>query len=273
MLKRKTTGSIVCPRCGKLISANAKECMYCGKKNPGLWGFGVNFQKLFGNTLGVVSLITGACVFLYVVSLLIDPLAIFRPRGFFDILAPSTKALDEMGMTGAYAVSQGRWWTVITAIYLHGSLLHILFNMLWLRQLGVMVDNLFGSARTFLIFTVSGVLGFILSNTMGIMITIGASGSIFGLLGALVFYGRSRGGHFGTAIYRQVGSWAIVLFLLGFMMPAVNNFAHAGGFIGGYLSAMILGYSEMKRENATHVLLALIALALTVVAFLLEFIA
>jgi len=272
MIKRKTTGSIVCPSCGKLVSANAKECMYCGRKNPGLWGFGPVLQKYLGDSFGIVSSVTLACVALYVISLLIDPMAIFKSRGFFDLLAPSIRALDELGATGAYAFSHGRWWTIITAIYLHGSILHILFNILWLRQLGVMVENLFGSARAFLIFTISGAFGFLFSNLFGIMITIGASGSIFGLLGALVYYGRTRGGYFGAAIYRQVGSWAVILFLLGFMMPAVNNIAHAGGFVGGYISAKLFGFHESKREDATHKLLAFIAVVITVISFLIEFI-
>ena len=272
MIKRKTSGSIVCPNCGRLVSANSPKCIHCGRKNPGLWGFGPELKKILGGVSGVIPIITAACIVLYVLSLLIDPLALFRPRGIFDLLGPSMKALDNLGMTGVYAISKGRWWTVITAIYLHGSLLHIVFNMLWIRQLGFMVEDLFGSSRTFVIFTISGVIGFIVSNALGIMLTIGASGSIFGLLGALVYYGRKRGGEFGMAVYRQVGTWAIVMFLIGFMMPAVNNFAHAGGFIGGYLSAMYLGFHERQIENARHRLLAKVALGITVFAFILEII-
>jgi rhomboid protease GluP len=100
-------------------------------------------------------------------------------------------------MTGSYAMARGRFWTLITAIYLHGSLLHIVFNLLWIRQLGPAVEELFGTSRLILIFTFSGVAGFIISNLVGIQFTIGASGSIFGLLGALIYYGRHCGGVFG----------------------------------------------------------------------------
>jgi rhomboid protease GluP len=266
MLKRKTTGSIVCPNCGRLVSVNAKKCISCGKRNPGLWGYGPLVQQLLGNG-SMIPPVIGASVILYVLALLIDPAAILRPQGMLELLSPSMKALDDIGMTGAYAMSQGRWWTLITAIYLHGGVLHILFNMLWLRQLGVMVEQLYGTARTFLIFTVAGAVGFYISDLAKIPFTVGASGSIFGLLGALIYYGRRRGGVFGAALYRQVGTWTIVLFAFGFLMPAVNNLAHAGGFISGVLASMLFGFQEQKRETANHRLAAIAALVLTMVCF------
>ncbi len=266
MALRKTTGSIVCPNCGKLISANAKQCIHCGRKNPGLWGYGIYIQKLFGAN-GMVPIIIGVSIVLYVLSLLIDPSAIFRMQGMLGILSPSGQALHNLGMTGAYAMAQGRWWTLITAIYLHGGVLHILFNMLWLRQLGHMVEHLYGTARSFIIFTLAGVVGFVVSDAVGIAFTIGASGSIFGLLGALVYYGRKRGGAFGAAIYRQVGTWTIVLFIFGFLMPEVNNLAHAGGFFGGLFAAWLFGFQERTPENQNHRLAALSLALLTVVCF------
>ena len=266
MIARKTDGSIVCPSCGRLISATAKICMHCGRKNPRLWGYGQLIQKYFG-TGSMMPIVTAVSILLYVLALLLDPRAIFRMQGIFSLLSPSMQAMDSLGMTGSYALSQGRWWTLITAIYLHGGILHILFNMLWLRQLGYMVEQIYGTSRSFLIFTIAGALGFVVSDWVGIQFTIGASGSIFGLLGALVFYGRKRGGVFGTALYRQVGTWTIVLFLFGFFMPAVNNLAHAGGFVGGVLAAWLFGYQEMKAETQNHKLAALGTAILTLVSF------
>ena len=112
-------------------------------------------------------------------------------------------------MTGVVPVMvQGHWWTMITAIYLHGGLLHILFNMLWVRQLGPMVSELFGPFRLFIIFTVSGACGFALSVLMGNAYTLGASGSIFGLLAAAIVFGRQRGSSMFTRHFLQ---WAIIL--------------------------------------------------------------
>jgi len=90
----------------------------------------------------------------------------------------------------------GYWWTIFTAIYLHGGLLHILFNVLWIRQLGPAVEEIYGPARLVIIFTVAGAAGFVASNMFNVWFTVGASGSIFGLLGAIIAYARKRGGAF-----------------------------------------------------------------------------
>jgi rhomboid protease GluP len=263
---RQTSGSSLCPSCGKLNSVQAPVCFYCGQRNPGLWGFGPSLTRLVGQ-LSFARVVTAVCIAAYALSLLLDVRAALRLRGPLSILAPGGGALDALGMTGAAAWALGRWWTLFTAIYLHGSLLHLLFNVLWVNQLAPMVGELYGRSRLILIFTAGGVLGFVVSNGVGVPFTIGASGAIFGLLGAMVCYGRSRGGTFGVAILRQYGQWALVLFVLGFLMAGVNNFAHAGGFAGGYLAAAALGHSDRKPERGAHQLAAAAIIALTALGF------
>ena len=263
---RRKTGSSLCPSCRKLNSVDAPVCMYCGRKNPGLWGYGPAVGRLLGD-LNFARVVTGVSIAAYVASLLLNPRAAMHLSNPLDLLAPGGAALDAVGMTGAYAWARGRWWTLFTAIYLHGSLLHILFNLLWINQLAPAVEELYGRSRLILIFTAAGVVGFVASNWIGIAFTIGASGSIFGLLGAMVAYGRRRGGTFGVAILRQYGQWALVLFVLGFLMAGVNNFAHAGGFVGGYLTAMALGHAEGQREGSTIQLAATAAILLTALSF------
>jgi rhomboid protease GluP len=102
---------------------------------------------------------------------------------------------------------------------------------------------------------------------VGIEFTIGASASIFGLLGALIYYGRRRGGAFGSAVYRQVGMWAIMCFLFGFMMPGVNNWAHGAGFVFGYLTSQWIGFEERRPESQTHQMIVLGLIVLTCVCF------
>src|SRR5207244_11845013 len=156
------------------------------------------------------------------------------------------------------------------AIYLHGSVLHILFNLLWIRQLGPAVEELYGPARLVVICTGSGALGFVASNLGGVPFTIGASGAIFGLLGAMVAYGRKRGGVFGGLILRQYGQWALLLFIMGFFMSGVNNFAHAGGFIGGLAAGLVLSFEDQRGESGFDRLLATACILLTVVGFALS---
>ncbi|MBI4246422.1 MAG: rhomboid family intramembrane serine protease, partial [Candidatus Rokubacteria bacterium] len=216
---------------------------------------------------GVTQVISAACIALYVASLIGDPAGALRPRGPFDLFSPSPGVLDALGMTGAYAWAAGRWWTLLTAIYLHGNALHILFNVLWIRQLGPAVEEVYGPARLLIIFTVSGVAGFIVSNAVGVPFTIGASGSIFGLLGALVAFGRRRGGLFGGIVLREYGQWALVMFVFGFFMSGVNNWAHAGGFAGGFLAGLALAITERRGETALDHLLAGALGVLTVAGF------
>src|SRR5437762_3081056 len=182
-----------------------------------MWGFAAPLRALFGRH-SFTNVVTVACIALYVASLLLDPRAATSARGPFDAFSPSTGALLALGAAGTYPWSLGHWWTILTGIYLHGGVLHILFNVLWIRQLGPAVEEIYGPARLVVIFTVSGVAGFVVSNSLGVPFTIGASGSIFGLLGAIVAYGRKRGGVFGRMVLQQYGQWAPIVFNLGFCM-------------------------------------------------------
>lgn len=259
-------GSMLCPNCGKLVSISAEECIHCGYKSPGLWSWTTGMRELF-RRYDFAQAVTTACVMYYALSILLDPSALFQFHSILALGMPSHESLERLGMTGSLAMQQGRWWTLITAIYLHGGLLHIFFNLMWVRQLAPQVEELFGPARLVIIYTFSGVLGFLLSNYRGIPFTIGASGSIFGLMGAIVCYGRMRGGVFGTEIYRQTLQTAAILFVFGLFMPVVNNWAHGGGFIGGYLAAMLVGYSEKSSERPWVQGLTAVTLGLTALSF------
>jgi rhomboid protease GluP len=263
---RQTSGSSLCYSCGKLNRVDAPVCFYCGARRPGLWGFGAAANRLRGR-VSFARTVIAVCAVAYIASLALSSGSLGRPRGTFDILAPSLPALDLLGMTGAYALSQGRWWTLITAMYLHAGLLHILFNMLWVNQLAPAVEEAFGPARLVVIFTAGGVAGFALSDAAGVSFSVGASGAVFGLLGALVFYGRNRGGTFGVAVLRQYGMWALVLLVFGFVMPGVNNLAHAGGFAGGYLAGWLLGHEERRPEQGGLRLTAAATVLLTAACF------
>src|SRR5262249_19424367 len=115
---RKRSGAVVCPNCGRLVDVNEPQCPYCGRPAPGLFGYGPAIRRWLGG-FALPLAIVGACVALYVIALVIDPRGIFRMAGLFDILAPTSAALAVLGMTGAFALADGRWWTLITAIFLH----------------------------------------------------------------------------------------------------------------------------------------------------------
>ncbi len=260
---------MICPNCEKLISVDVERCPFCGAWRPGLYGVTPRLHRLFGRKLDLDSVIIMGCVVLYVVALVLQPSAVFRWRGIFDLLSPGDRALLQLGMTGGEAWRAGWWWTLFSSIYLHGSLLHIFFNLMWVRQLGPHVTEVYGQARSFIIFTVAGAFGFLLSNLLSGTYTIGASGSIFGLLAALIVYGRRR--HI-SMLSAQLWQWAIVLFVLGFLMPNVNNWAHLGGFAGGWGTASLMRFGDEKRESPQVQMLALALLALTAFAVIMSFI-
>ena len=267
---------ILCPSCHKLISSDEPRCRFCGQARPGLWGLTAFFRR-FGLSVNFPHVITLVCAGLYILSLLFDISAVFDFRGgLMSLLAPSMKASYLLGMTGYHwAFIEGRWWTLITAIYLHGGLLHIVFNMLWVRQLGPLVEELYGPFRLFVIFTVAGVVGFLFSTLLGTQYvegfprsSLGASGSIFGLLAAAIVYGRRLGS---TLFTRQFLQWAVLLFVFGFIMSGVDNWAHAGGFVGGYAVSYLFSKTPGSREGLGTYVAAGACVVLTIAAFLLQF--
>ena len=267
MLRRQRTGSVVCPSCGRLVGVNDERCFNCGRRNPGMWGFAAVLRRL-GHDAGFTELVMGGTILLYGATLLTG--GIQQGGGLFNLLSPTREALFAFGASGAYpVVVLGRWWTVLSAGWLHASLLHIFFNLLWVRQLAPAVAELYGPSRMVIVYTLSSITGFLLSSVTGAYLpifggagfTVGASAPIFGLLGALVHYGR-RGGS--SAVGSQAWSYAIVLFLFGFFMRGVDNWAHLGGFVGGYLASRWL--DPLREERTDHTLGALICLAATAAA-------
>ena len=264
---------MVCTSCGQLVGVNDATCYNCGRRNPGLWGYAPALRSL-GHDLGFVTFVTGACVVVFALTLVASGGDIGF-SGLFNLLSPSNEALLAFGASGSVPVFQlNRWWTVLSAAWLHGSLLHIFFNMYWIRQLAAPVADMYGPGRMVIVYTVSSITGFLASSTVGQLIgpvpliggglfTVGASAPIFGLLGALLYYGRRSGS---SHVHGQALSLAAVMFLFGLVMSGVDNWAHAGGFGGGYLAGRFL--DPLKPERIDHLLAAVICLMLSVLSIL-----
>jgi len=274
VFQRRTSGSVVCPSCGSLVGVRDDKCYTCGRSNPGLWGFGPALRQI-GVNLGFAQIVVGACVTLWVITLLMSGAGI-RTGNIMSALSPSTTVLLVFGASGAVPVfGLGRWWTVLSAGWLHAGALHILLNMYWVWQMGPSLAELFGPSRTMIIYTVGGITGFALSSFAGAFLpalpflhgadlTIGASASVFGLIGALYHYGRT------SSIARQQANFIIiqaVMFGLLFGPNAgIDNYAHLGGFGGGYLMSAFL--NPLTRERGDHAIIAiacLVASALSII--------
>jgi rhomboid protease GluP len=267
MLGRQRTGSVVCA-CGRLVGVQDDRCLNCGRWNPGLWGFAPALRR-FGNDLGFIDLVTAACVLLYIATLGLSALigSGIGTGGLFNFLSPAIESLLAFGASGAIPLFyEGRWWTLLSAGWLHGSLMHIIFNMMAIRQLGPPCADLYGPARAVIIYVLSSVTAFLLSSFIGYwfgripiiggaQVTLGASGSLCGLVGAILYYGE-RGGS--RMIRSQIGSYAIGLLLMGVLLPRVDNMAHIGGFAGGYLIGKWL--DPLRPERLDHILGAIACL-------------
>jgi len=290
--QRKRTGSILCPSCGKLVGVNDEQCFYCGRKKPGMWGLTTVLANL-GRELPFEKVVVGGCIFLYLAMLAVmmvdDPESIqIMQGGIFNLLAPGNEALVRFGAAGAWSVFVfDRWWTLLSAGWLHGNLLHIAFNVYWIRLLAPATSDLYGASRMIVIYTVSTIVGFLISSGVGAYVllgrnmpwleglglggshlTVGASAPILGLLGAAVCYGHRTGAYSAS---RQAWSYALFMIIFGFLMPRVDNWAHIGGFAGGYLAGLML--RPERRESPTHTGLAiacLVATAASIVASLVD---
>ena len=265
MNQRQRVGvAMLCPGCRKLLNRDAPFCPHCGLQRPGAWWKRLALRGWLHDPNQVVKVLIGINAAMYVISLLVSPRSSQVSFDLLTTLSPSNQSLLQLGATGTIPIDQlQRWWTLLSANYLHGGILHILFNMLALRQLIPLVGHLYGINRLIVLYTLTGVAGFWVSYVAGVPFTIGASAALCGLIGATLYYGKSRGGLFGEAIYRQIGGWAIGIFVIGLLIPGINNWGHGGGMVAGALLGYLIGYRERGEEQPWHTMLAAVCMAAT----------
>jgi rhomboid protease GluP len=269
MANRSRHGPLLCPGCRKLVSADERQCPHCGLRSPGSrWKHPLAIS-VFSSDERLIHTIIAASVLFYLLSLLVSSRGPGLTGNPMTFLAPDSHGLFVLGATGTIPIDRyHRWWTLLSAAYLHGGLLHIMFNMLALRQIGPLVVREYGTHRTLIIYTLSSMAGFLLSYLAGISFTIGASAAVCGLIGGALYYGKSRGGIYGQGIYRQVGGWALGIFLFGFLVPGINNWAHGGGMAAGILLGRLVGYRERRPAGRSLRLLGGICLSVTAAVLL-----
>ncbi|MGD9301283.1 MAG: rhomboid family intramembrane serine protease [Desulfobacterales bacterium] len=256
--------SILCPNCKKLISASELRCPFCDTARPGSWWKNNPWGRVFRDSNQFVKSLIAVNVGMYIIAILFNPRATGLSLNPLTFLSPSDTSLLLLGATGTVPIDKyHRLWTLVSASFLHGGILHIFFNMAALRQLASLVNREFGVYRMFVIYTMSGIIGFLISYLAGIAFTIGASASVCGLVGAVLYYGRSRGGIYGRNLYRQISIWIVFIFVFGLMVPGINNWGHGGGILAGIIFGYLLGYQEKRKEGIIHKMLAGVCATLT----------
>jgi membrane associated rhomboid family serine protease len=179
----------LCPACGTLVGASATKCHQCGTSLTfSLAALSRSLSGLITTEAPVTYAILAACSILYVFSLLITIRSggMAAPSGglfgIFNMGGISGRVLYRLGMSLPWPLDLIQPWRLVMAVFLHGSLLHIGFNMWVLYDIGPQIEELYGSARYFFIYIVTGICGYLLSSFFGKM-SIGASGAILGLIG------------------------------------------------------------------------------------------
>jgi membrane associated rhomboid family serine protease len=234
----------LCPACGMLVGAGTTRCHQCGASMTySLAAASRSLTKMMPHAAPITYSIVGLDCLLYGLSLLMT----IQRSGGFDANAGGLRGilLSLGGISGtillrlgesvpmAYAVSQP--WRLVMAVFLHGSLIHIGFNMMTLVNIGPMVEETYGSARFFFIYVLTGFVGCVASSTVG-NFSVGASGAILGLVGVLLAQTAGSKSASMRQQRSQLISWLISIAVLGFVMRGmIDNYAHAGGFAAGYL--------------------------------------
>jgi rhomboid protease GluP len=264
MSNNNQRNSLLCPGCRKLISRSNDVCPFCGLNKPASRLKNNIFISWLSDGDQLVTTIMAVNVIMFIFSIIIDPPFGSLHFSPFHFLSPSNQSLLVLGSTGTIPVFQlDRWWSLMAANYLHGGLLHLVFNMLAIRQLAPLVIHEFGANRMIILYTLGGIGGFFISTLAGVRFTIGASAALCSLIGALLYYGKSRGGTYGQNIFSQIGGWAIGIGIFGLLVPGINNWGHGGGIVLGVALGFLLGYTEKKRERFSHKFMAMTCLAAT----------
>ena len=171
----------------------------------------------------------------------------------FIMDGPDIISGESIGQIGLYGcnygplLKAGQIWRLVTHIFLHGSLVHLLLNMYSLYILGTQIETLLGKVKFLVVFLVSGICGGLLSGLLNDAASVGASGAIFGLMGSMLCFGYHYRTYLGDALKRQIMPVIILNLAIGFMTSGIDNFAHIGGLIGGIFCTMALGVESKSK--------------------------
>jgi rhomboid protease GluP len=222
------------------------------------------FRNIWGREELIRFLIT-TNIMLFVTALMLNPQTVNISLNPMFFLSPGTGVLYKLGATGTLPVlSEDRWWSLITANYLHGSLLHLVFNMSALNSVGKINMEIYAPSRFFLIFCLGGVISMAVSSLAGIPLTLGASGAVCALIGSMSYDDwRSHEGNLKMRI-ASIGVWVVFIGLIGLTLPAVNNWAHGVGYVSGFFLGFCFWPRVTQNEKTLLRVAATTAMLVTI---------
>ena len=159
-----------------------------------------------------------------------------------------------------YFIVHGEYYRLITGIFFHNGILHLMFNMYSLYVIGTQLESFLGKVKYLIVYLLSGLAGSVLSIFFSNSFSVGASGAIFGLLGNLLYFGYHYRVYLDSVIKSQIIPLIVLNLSLGLMLRGIDNWAHIGGLIGGIFSTMGVGikYKSEKYEMVNGIILYLI---------------
>src|SRR5215467_12977241 len=236
----------MCPHCRAFITTRDKVCPYCNER--------VAPRSYRPESSGMLAGFIPHARYTTVLILFIN-LAFYLATGLYSMRSGSGGFMDIdattlVGFGAAYSpfVFAGQWWRLVTAGFLHGGLLHILFNSWAMFDVGAQVDQIYGTPRMLVIYFVSTVTGFLTSVMLRPVLAVGASAALCGLIGAMVAAGLRDRSAFGAVIRGAYIRWFIWILVFS-LMPGVDMAAHVGGFVGGFAIAWLAGAGETRYAS------------------------
>ena len=257
----------MCPHCRAFIDSSDKTCPYCENDLPMTAGRRLLREERIRNAGAQVSFTTTILLLINAGLFVVSWVLTTRFTGEMNFMGGIDGNVLLM-LGGKYRLSilvHGEWWRLVTANFLHGGLMHIAFNSMSLFNLGTVAEEVFGTTRYISLYLVTGICGFVASMMWSNSLSIGASASICGLIGAMYAYGRIS---FNSHLQSVGKRWILFIAIFGFLFPAIDNAAHFGGLVSGFGFAYICGTPGQDRDKETMWQgVAIAAVAATVIAF------
>ena len=204
------------------------------------------YEKIFSRKKILITyIIIAICILMYIITVL---------------MGLNNMNLLILGANNIELLKHGQIYRLITYGFLHGSIIHLISNMYCLYVIGSQVENNLDKKRFLTIYFISMITGGLLSALFNDGISIGASGAIFGLLGALLYFGFHFRLYLSEALKTRIIPVIILNLIIGFAVPGIDVACHIGGLIGGFLSAMMVGIPDIdnKKDKVNGTILLLI---------------
>ena len=260
----------MCPSCRALVPRHVRRCTECGAPLADVRAPGISraIANLIPGATATTAALLLANTLLFAVVLLLP----VRLEGYDP--GPTLSRL--MGFDGVSLIRYGsgyagltvplhEWWRIVTPVFLHGGLLHFIFNSMALVRLGPLVEEEFGTERLAAIYVVCGVAGSASSQVLRGSHTVGASGALCGLLGLLLVHGWKLGGAYGERL-KSIMLQNVVLMIGMSLLPRIDWMNHLGGFLAGCALGQITpsGPFRSRATEAAWLIFAWVAAVLVV---------